>query len=52
LGVAVSGGMGRMISELIMGMDTFSDIDPFRIDRFGTSLCDSSVWRACTLAVT
>ena len=36
LGVAVSGGMGRIISELIMGMDTFSDIDPFRVDRFGT----------------
>ncbi len=34
-GVAVSGGMGRIISELILGEDTFSDIRPFRIDRFG-----------------
>ncbi len=34
-GVAVSGGMGRIICELILGVDTFTDIEQFRIDRFG-----------------
>ncbi len=34
-GVAASGGMGRLISELVIGIDTFCDIKPFRIDRFG-----------------
>ena len=34
-GVAVSGGMGRIISEMVMGVDTFCDVEPFRIDRFG-----------------
>ena len=34
-GVAASGGIGRIISELITGVDTFCDIKPFRVDRFG-----------------
>ena len=34
-GVAVSGGMGRIISEIITGAETFCDINPFKIDRFG-----------------
>ncbi len=34
-GVAVSGGMGRIISEIIMGQDVFCNVEPFRIDRFG-----------------
>lgn len=35
-GVAVSGGMGRAISEIIMGEAVFCDTNPFRIDRFGS----------------
>jgi sarcosine oxidase, subunit beta len=35
-GVAASGGMGRIISELVMGQETFCNINPFRINRFGS----------------
>jgi sarcosine oxidase subunit beta len=34
-GVAVSGGMGRLITEMVLGVDTFCDVKPFRINRFG-----------------
>ncbi|MEQ6120484.1 FAD-dependent oxidoreductase [Reichenbachiella sp. MALMAid0571] len=34
-GVAVSGGMGRIISEIITGTNPYCDINPFKIDRFG-----------------
>ena len=34
-GVAASGGIGRIISEMVLGLDEFCDVDPFRIDRFG-----------------
>ncbi|MEQ9287905.1 MAG: FAD-binding oxidoreductase [Cyclobacteriaceae bacterium] len=34
-GVAVSGGMGRIISELVVGETTFCETEPFDIDRFG-----------------
>ena len=34
-GVATSGGYGRIIAELIYGMDPFTDIEPFKLDRFG-----------------
>lgn len=34
-GVAVSGGMGRMITEMVLGQETFCDHTPFKIDRFG-----------------
>lgn len=34
-GVAVSGGMGRIITEMVLGIDTFCDVEPFKINRFG-----------------
>jgi len=34
-GVAASGGIGRIISEIVLGVDTFCNIKPFKIDRFG-----------------
>ena len=35
-GVAVSGGMGRLIAEMANGQEPFCDTRPFRPDRFGT----------------
>ena len=34
-GVAALGGIGRIISEKVLGLEPFYDIEPFRIDRFG-----------------
>ena len=34
-GVAVSGGMGRIITEMVLGQTTFCDVEPFKINRFG-----------------
>ena len=34
-GVAVSGGMGRIITEMVLGQNTFCDVEPFKINRFG-----------------
>jgi 4-methylaminobutanoate oxidase (formaldehyde-forming) len=34
-GIAMSGGIGRLVSDLIMGQPTFVDSTPHRIDRFG-----------------
>ena len=35
-GVAVSGGMGRIIAEMVNGQEPFCDTEPFRPERFGT----------------
>jgi 4-methylaminobutanoate oxidase (formaldehyde-forming) len=34
-GIAMSGGIGRLISDLVAGRPTFADSTPHRIDRFG-----------------
>lgn len=34
-GVAVSAGMGRIITEMVLGQEIFCDVEPFKIDRFG-----------------
>ncbi len=34
-GVAVAGGMGRIVAELVQGQQPYCDIAPFAIDRFG-----------------
>jgi 4-methylaminobutanoate oxidase (formaldehyde-forming) len=34
-GVAGSGGIGRLMSEMVMSEHTFVDVTPFALDRFG-----------------
>lgn len=35
-GIAMSGGIGRLVSDLVTGCPTFADSTPHRIDRFGS----------------
>jgi sarcosine oxidase, subunit beta len=47
-GVAMSGGIGRLVSELVMGQAAFVDPTPHRIDRFGmVNPTDSDFIQTC-----
>ncbi|MBS7706964.1 NAD(P)/FAD-dependent oxidoreductase [Chelatococcus asaccharovorans] len=49
-GVAASGGIGRLIAELLAGQAPFVDPHPFRPDRFGTVDPASEAFRAACSA--
>jgi len=44
-GVAGSGGIGRMVAEMISGEEPFTDPQPFSVDRFGEIDPMSPGWR-------
>ena len=47
-GIAMSGGIGRFISDLVSGRQTFTDSAPHRIDRFGEiDALDSNFIQRC-----
>lgn len=50
-GIALSGGIGRMLAEIALGRDPFTDVKPFRVDRFGQVDSFSEAFRIqCALA--
>lgn len=50
-GIALSGGIGRLLAELALGRDTFCDAAPFKLDRFGSVDPFSEEFRVrCALA--
>ena len=47
-GIAMSGGIGRLVSELATDQPTFADSAPHRIDRFGMiDITDPKLIQSC-----
>lgn len=50
-GIGMSGGMGRLVSELALGQRAYTDIKPLAIERFGAiDPLDENFQRQCALA--
>jgi len=47
-GIAMSGGIGRLVAELALGSVPFAETEPHRIDRFGAiDPCDPAFMQRC-----